>query len=65
MEFLKPVDSDEQGIDDLQVGDCDYNCKKCNVRDGCYVWERERQQKTLLDCIARHPLVTEINLPNS
>ncbi len=62
MEFLKPTDSDVQGLDDLQISDCDYNCEQCNIRDGCCVWEREKQQGKLLDCIAKHPLVTEINL---
>ena len=62
MEFLKPVDSNEQGLDDLQISDCAYNCERCDMRDGCYVWERERQQKRLLDTIASLPLITEVDL---
>ncbi len=30
----------KQGI--RAISDCDYNCPQCNMRKGCFVWEREK-----------------------
>ncbi len=27
------------------ISDCGYNCPRCNMRKGCFIWERENHQK--------------------